>query len=173
MGLVIGYILIFLSRLIDVSLGTMRTLMVVQGRKWAAAIIGFVEITIYVVVLGKVVNSLDNPFNLLSYSLGFATGNFVGIMIENKIALGKLAVKVILKSEDNTQIIEELRDAGFGVTVVRGSGKEGKREILNIIIDRKKLKNLQRLLSETEETAFITVSSINPISGGYFAPKKK
>ncbi len=173
MELILGYVLIFLSRLVDVSMGTMRTLMVVQGRKWPAAIIGFFEITLYVVVLGKVVNNLDNVFNLLSYSLGYATGNYVGIIIENKIALGKLAVKVILKSEDNEEMIAALRDAGFGVTVVKGTGKEGIREILNIIIDRKKLVGLQKTLSEYDETAFVTVNSINPINGGYFAPKKK
>lgn len=173
MNLILGYLLIFLARLVDVSMGTMRTLMVVQGRKWPAALIGFFEISIYVLALSKVVNNLDNIFNLLSYSLGFAAGNFVGIMIENKIALGKLAVRVILKSEDNNELIELLRDAGFGVTVISGTGKEGIREILNIIIDRKKLTSLQKLLSDYDETAFIMVNSINPIRGGYFAPKKK
>lgn len=147
--------------------------MVVQGRRWPAAIIGFFEITIYVLALGKVVNNLSNPFNLLSYSLGFATGNFVGITIENKIALGKLAVKIILKTEQNDELIDGLRREGFGVTVVSGEGREGTREILNIIIDRKRLQKLRDVLSEYDDTAFITVNSINPISGGYFAPKKK
>lgn len=172
MGIIFGYILIFVSRLVDVSLGTFRTLMVVQGRKFPAAVIGFFEITLYVVVLGKVVSNLDNIYNLLSYSLGFATGNYLGIKIENKIALGRLAVRVILKSEDNEEIIGVLRDAGFGVTVVQGAGREGVREILNIIIDRKKLTELQNIFTEYDDTAFIMVNSINPIRGGYF-PKKK
>lgn len=173
MELILGYILIFLSRLVDVSMGTMRTLMVVQGRKWQAATIGFFEIAIYVVVLGKVVNNLNNPLNLLSYASGYAAGNYVGIIIENKIALGKSSVRVILKSEDNDELIAILRDQGFGVTVVQGKGREGVREILNIIIDRKKIVDLQKILSDYDEKAFVTVSSISPISGGYFAPKKK
>lgn len=173
MELIVGYILIFVARLIDVSMGTMRTLMVVQGRKCVAAIIGFFEITIYVLVLGKVVNNLDNIFNLLSYSLGYATGNYVGIMIENKIALGKLAVRAILKSEDNSELIEILRGAGFGVTVVSGKGKEGMREILDIIIERKNLNDLQKIFAKYDETAFVMVNNINPIRGGYFAPMKK
>jgi uncharacterized protein YebE (UPF0316 family) len=173
MELIFGYLLIFVARLVDVSMATMRTLMVVQGRRWPAAIIGFFEITIYVLALGKVVNNLSNPFNLLSYSLGFATGNFVGITIENKIALGKLAVKIILKTEQNDDLIDGLRGEGFGVTVVSGEGREGTREILNIIIDRKRLQKLRDVLSEYDDTAFITVNSINPISGGYFSPKKK
>ena len=173
MELILGYIVIFLSRLIDVSMGTMRTLMVVQGRKWPAAIIGFFEIAIYVVVLGKVVNNLNNPLNLLSYASGYAAGNYVGIIIENKIALGKSSVRVILKSEENDDLISLLRDKGFGVTVVQGKGREGVREILNIIIDRKKILDLQKILSDYDEKAFVTVSSISPLSGGYFAPKKK
>ena len=97
MSALFGYLLIFLARVSDVSLGTIRTLMVVQGRKWQAALIGFFEVTIYVVVLGTVVSNLKNPMNLLSYSLGYACGNFVGITIENKIGLGNLAAQIILK----------------------------------------------------------------------------
>ncbi len=77
----------------DVTLSTIRTLMVVQSRKVQAAIIGFFEVIIYVTALGKVVGSLDNPFNLLAYGLGFACGTYVGITVENKIALGNLGAK--------------------------------------------------------------------------------
>ena len=109
----LGYILIFVSRVCDVSLATIRTLMVVQGRKVQAAAIGFFEVIIYIVALGEVVSSLDNPMNLLFYALGFAAGNYVGIMIENKIALGNLGAQIILKTDDNKELIDRLRENTF------------------------------------------------------------
>lgn len=169
----LGYLLIFMARVTDVTLSTIRTLMVVQGRKVQAALIGFFEVGIYVTALSKVVNSLDNPLNLLAYCLGFATGNFVGITIENKIALGNLSAQIILKTSDNTELISSLRENGFGVTIIEGQGIEGPRDVLNVALNRKDLSKLKKLVYEVNKDAFITVSSINPISGGYFASVKK
>lgn len=94
-----GYMLIFFARICDVSLSTVRTLMVVQGRKFHAATIGFFEIIIYIAALGKVVSGLDDPGNLLAYALGFASGNYAGIFIEEKIALGNFTAQVVLKEK--------------------------------------------------------------------------
>lgn len=168
-----GYLVIFMARVIDVSLSTFRTLMVVQGRRLPAAIIGFFEISIYVTALSKVVNDLGDPFKLLSYALGFACGNYIGITIENKIALGNLSVQIILKTSDNKELKQLLREAGFGVTVLVGQGIDGTREILNLVINRKDLNSLRKIISEYDEKAFMTVNNINPISGGYFASTKK
>ena len=147
--------------------------MVVQGRKLQAALIGFFEVSIYVTALSKVVSSLDNPLNLLSYALGFACGNYFGITIENKIALGNLAVQIILKISEKEELIQELRDKGFGVTVIEGQGLEGTKEILNVAINRKDLETLKKKVYEYDKNAFITVNNINPISGGFFASVKK
>lgn len=168
-----GYMLIFFARISDVSLSTVRTLMVVQGRKFHAATIGFFEIIIYITALGKVVSGLDDPGNLLAYALGFASGNYVGIFIEEKIALGNFTAQVVLKESKNREVLDSLRDSGFGVTSVQGSGKEGAREILNIALKRKDLDKLKQILYEYDERVFITVSNTKPVSGGYFAPKKK
>lgn len=109
MELIFGYLFIFFARVSDVSLATIRTLMVVQGRRWQAALIGFFEVSIYVTALSKVVGNLDNPLNLLSYALGFACGNYLGITIENKIALGNLATQIILNKPDNKELLQILR----------------------------------------------------------------
>lgn len=173
MGDMLGYFLIFFARICDVSLATVRTLMVVQGRKAQAAIIGFFEVIIYVTALGKVVSGLNDPRNLLAYALGFASGNYIGILIEEKIALGNLTAQVILKTNRNGDLIDSLRDSGFGVTAIQGYGKEGTREILNIIFKRKDLDKLKETLYEFDDEAFITVNNTKPISGGYFSPKIK
>jgi|SRR5690625_2545210 len=171
--MIIGYLFIFIARVIDVTLATMRTLMVVQGRKVQAAVIGFFEVIIYITALGKVVDSLNNPLNLLAYGLGFACGNYVGIMVENKIALGNLAAQIILKTDKNKELIDILRENKFGVTVMEGHGKEGPREVLNVVLNRKDLNKLKEIVYRFEEKAFITVGSTNPISGGYFYSIKK
>lgn len=173
MVLLAGYLIIFISRVVDVTMSTMRTLMVMQGRKVQAAMIGFFEIIIYITALNKVVSGLDNPLNLLAYALGFACGTYVGITLEGKIALGNLSAQVILHSNDNIELIESLRDNGFGVTKLEGQGKEGKRDILSIAMNRKDLNTLKGLVYEFDEKAFITVNSINPVGGGFFSAIKK
>lgn len=171
--MVMGYLFIFFARVIDVTLATVRTLMVMQSRKLQAAIIGFFEVIIYITALGKVVDSLDNPMSLLAYGLGFACGTYVGITVENKIALGNLAAQIILKTADNQELINILRENKFGVTIIEGQGIEGPREILNIALNRKDLEKLKELVYKFDDRAFITVSSINPVSGGFFYSVKK
>ncbi|MDD2439034.1 MAG: DUF2179 domain-containing protein [Methanosarcinaceae archaeon] len=170
---ILGYFLIFFARICDVSMSTVRTLMIVHGKKFHASAIGFLETIIYVCALGKVVSGLEDPGNLLAYALGFASGNYVGISIEEKIAIGNFTAQVILKTDENEKLLESLREKGFGVTSLQGSGKEGNREILNISFRRKDLEKLKQTLYEHDERAFIVVNNIKPISGGYFSQKKK
>ncbi|WP_425446380.1 DUF2179 domain-containing protein [Dethiothermospora halolimnae] len=172
MSIFLGYLFIFISRVMDVTLGTLRMLMVVQGQKIYASIIGFFEVGIYILALGKVVNSLDNPGNLLAYALGFASGNYIGIYIEEKVAMGDSFVQVITKS-DAYDVVNTLRDKGFGVTVTEGHGREGKRNILNMTVKRRNLKKLHNVIDQMDSDAFITVSNTRRIRGGYFSKIKK
>lgn len=172
MPVIVGYLIIFLARVVDVSLSTIRMLMVVQGRKVQAAMIGFFEVGIYVTALGSVVKDLSNPLKLFVYCLGFATGNYVGITIENKIALGNLSAQIILRDAENKELVDSLRKNGFGVTIIQGEGINGPKEVLTVALNRKDLESLKKLVYEFEEKAFITVSNINPISGGYFSQIK-
>jgi len=172
MELVLGYLFIFGARILDVSMSTVRMLMIVQGRRVYAAIIGFFEVIVYITALGKVVNGLSNPGNLLAYALGFACGNYIGIFIEEKIALGNLTAQVVLNGNVD-EVVEELRGKGYGVTVIEGLGKTGIRKILNITLKRKDLSNLHQILNSLDNEAFITVSNTKHISGGYFSTIKK
>nr|WP_300004300.1 DUF5698 domain-containing protein [Tissierella sp.] len=168
-----AYLFIFFARVIDVSLATVRTLMVVQGRKIQAAMIGFFEVTVYVIALGKVMGSLDNPWKILTYGLGFACGNIVGIAIENKIALGNLDAQIILQTTENQDLIRLLRDNKFGVTVLHGEGIQGPKDILKVALNRKDLDKLKKIIYSYDENIFITVSNTSPISGGYFNTMKR
>lgn len=171
--MILGYILIFMARVLDVSMATVRTLMVVQGLKLQASILGFIEMVIYVLALNSVVGNLDNPINLFVYALGFAMGNYIGILIENKIALGKLSAQIIMKTIGNDELINTLRENGFGVTVMQGKGIKGEKEILTVALNRKNLTKLRNLVYEYDDSVFMTVSNISPIRGGYFARIKK
>lgn len=167
------YLFIFFARVVDVSLSTIRMLMVVQGRRVQAAMVGFFESIIYISALGKVMGSLNDPWKLLTYGLGFACGNIVGITIENKIALGNLDAQIILEDTGSDELINILRENKFGVTVLEGQGREGSKEVLKIALNRKDLKRLKKIVYDFDEKIFITVNSINPIGGGYFYNIKK
>lgn len=167
------YLFIFISRVMDVSLATFRTLMVVRGKRTPAAIIGFFEITIYVMVLGTVVGDMNDPLKVLSYGLGYAAGNYLGVTIEGIVAIGNVSVQIIPSKPENEEFKKILRDAGFAVTVLKGEGREGPREILYLTIDRRNLRILKNLAYDYDEKAFITVNDVNPLSGGYFANVKR
>ncbi|MTI68584.1 MAG: DUF2179 domain-containing protein [Firmicutes bacterium] len=172
LGVIAGYLLIFLARVVDVSLGTIRIMMIVQGRKLQAAIIGFFEVTTFVVALGVVVNQLDDIGNLLAYSLGFACGNYVGSVLEGKMALGNLTAQIII-NKNYKDVVNTLRQEGFGVTVLEGEGKNGIRKVLKVTLKRRDLKILHEIVDGIHNEAFITVSDAKYIKGGYFTKLKK
>lgn len=172
MPVVIGYVLIFLAKITDVSLATVRMIMVVKGKRAHAAIIGFFEVGIWILAVGSVLSNLDDPINVIMYASGFAAGNYVGIMIEEKMALGSLIVQVITykKAED---LVEVLREEGYGVTVVEGHGRNGINHLLNVIIQRKQLGRLNQLLDEHDQKAFVTIMDTRSIKGGFFSRLKR
>jgi uncharacterized protein YebE (UPF0316 family) len=170
--LALGYFLIFAARVLDMSMATIRLLLLVRGKRFQAAVIGFFEVLIYILALNMVVNNLDNIFNLLVYSLGFAAGNYVGSYVEEKMALGHATVQVIPKEKDE-DMAAELRKLGYGVTVITGSGREGPRRILIITIKRKSLPELMRVIDELDRDSFVTVMDTQFIHGGFWEKKAK
>ena len=167
-----GYLFIFFARICDVSLATMRTLMVVRGQRMYAAIIGFFEVIIYIVALDKIFANLNNPLNLFFYAAGFSTGNYVGSFIEEKLAVGTFTVQVITLKEP-LELTEKLRSLGYGVTVLEGMGREGKRYILQIILKRKEFVTLRKKVDEWDEDAFWTIFDARLTRGGIFTRKDK
>lgn len=162
---------IFFARVLDVSMATIRMLLIVKGRRLQASFIGFFEAMIYIVVLGRVVSSLDNPIHLTVYSLGFAAGNYAGIYFEEKLALGYIAVQVI-PSEKSMLIVEILRNNGYGVTVVEGEGKNGIKYILNVYSQRKDLDKILNLVGEQDPKAFTAIMDANKTLRKYYRHQK-
>ncbi|SET39000.1 Uncharacterized protein YebE, UPF0316 family [Natronincola peptidivorans] len=172
MELVLGYLFIYFAKVSDVTLATVRMIMVVKGRRIQAALIGFVEIIIFILAIGKVLADLDNPFNVIAYALGFATGNYMGIYVEEKMALGSIIAQVITQG-GSVSLVERFREEGFGVTVVESYGREGMQHLLNITMQRKNLGKFYQILDEHDKKAFVTVTDARAIKGGYFTRFKR
>ncbi len=171
MQVVLTGLLIFLARVADVSLGTLRMLMLVKGRRLPSAIIGFFEVLIYVNALGRVVNQLDRWEYLLVYALGFASGNILGIILEERMALGYVGAEVVVGANSD-ELVDLLRNSGFGVTVAEGWGKDGPKDILTVITKRKEMPRLMDLVNQHDANSFTIVMDARKTMGGYYRSNK-
>lgn len=162
---------IFLARVADMTLATLRILLLMRGRSLYASLIGFVESLLYIIALSEVIKRLDNPFHLVFFAAGFATGNYVGSFIEERIALGFVTAQIV--SLDCYETLQKtLRNAGFGVTSVEGCGKDGIHHILYVLLKRRDLPRLMRLISCEDEKAFVSIVDTRKILGGFFPSRK-
>jgi uncharacterized protein YebE (UPF0316 family) len=172
LNVILGGFFIFLARVIDVSMGTIRVLMIFKGRRLYAALIGFFEVMIYVLALSRVVNTLDNPFYLVFYACGFAAGNYFGSFVEEKVAIGQVTVNIIC-SNCGEELVEQLRNEGYGVTVLDGTGRKGKKKILFVTMERRCLKHLFEVVDKHESDSFVNILDSRSTRGGYFERNKR
>jgi len=158
---------IFFVRIIDVSLGTVRTIMSVKEKTLIASLIGFVEITIWFLVVREALNTdQESIFIVLSYAGGFATGTFIGGKISNKFIKGYMCIYVI--TEQEKLLTSQLRDKGYGVSVIDIKGKdETEKALLLIQINNNNLENLKKLIKQYDEKAFIIVNETKHIENGF------
>ena len=157
---------IFLLRITDVSLGTIRMILSIQGRRYVAAAIGFIEVTVFIIAIGKVMSQLDNFVNVLAYSGGFAGGTILGITIESRLAMGYRVVRVITHRA-NDRLVSRLRDSAFGVTKLTGEGRDGMVYILLSVVRRKNLRRFTDIVDELAPRAFVTVEESREHARGY------
>jgi uncharacterized protein YebE (UPF0316 family) len=166
MEAILGGLLIFVLRLSDVTLGTLRILMTVRGRKPLAAAIGFVEVTIFIVAISRVVRNVDNIWLVLGYSAGFAAGTLVGMTIEEHLALGWTVVRVI-SSDLSKRVVDALRTAGFGVTEMAGHGMKGDVGIFEVVVRRADLPKVLQMVDQVDGKAFVTVEETRRVYRGW------
>lgn len=163
----LGALLIFVLRIGDMSLDTIRVLFVVRGRKGLAWVLGFFQALIFVVAISSVLSNLNNLFNVLGYAAGFATGNVVGMLIEERMALGHIHL-TIYSSTRGAAVAEALRKDGFGVTEVSGRGKDGTVTVLHCSVLRKKVDAVETIVLEEDPSAFITTSDVRQVRRGFW-----
>ncbi len=157
-------LIIFFSRIVDVSLGTLRTISIVQGRQWMAFWLGFFEVILWLIVISAVIHRIqETPVLGIFYALGFAAGNMAGIKIEGWLALGSTILRVISK-EHFHQIADCVRDHGYTVTVFHGEGKYGPVAELYIVCLRKDLKSILDMVEAIEPGAFYVTEQTASVS---------
>ncbi len=160
-------LIIFLLRVSDMSLDTIRVLFVFRGRKGLAWVLGFFQSLLFVIAITSVLSNMDNPLNIIAYAAGFATGNVVGMLIENRLAVGHIIMTVI-SPYAGPRIVDALRNSGYAVTEVPGRGRGGMVSVLHIAVLRKNVMDVQTIVLEMDKDAFITAEDVRPIRRGFW-----
>lgn len=164
-------ILIFLARICDVSIGTMRIIFVSKGKRNIAPILGFFEVLIWITAISKIMQNLDNYVNYIAYAAGFATGNLVGMIIEEKLAMGIQMIRVFAH-ERGQELVQTLSLSGYGATVVEAHGSREKVHLIYTIVQRNELANVLEVITKFNPKSFYTIEDIKAVNEGIFAPKK-
>ncbi len=161
---------IFFARILDVSLGTLRIIFMARGRKYLAPFLSFIEILIWATAIGQMVQNLENPICLVAFAGGFATGSFVGMLIEEKLAYGHVVLRTITP-EDDTGLVSHLKKRQFGVTKVDAEGSQGKVHLIHSVIPRKDLPEAIEIIKQHTPEAFYSVEDVRMVSEGIFPPR--
>ena len=161
-----GPLIIFCLRIVDVSMSTIRILLAVRGYKVIVPILGFFEVLVWVFAVGNAIRFLDSGWHLLGYAGGFATGSVVGMLIEERLAIGFATIRVV-STHAGVEMADALRNIGFGVTEFGGQGRDGRVEVVYTVCLRR---DIERVVSEVERwdrQAFITVEEPRDIRWGW------
>ncbi|MDM8533204.1 DUF5698 domain-containing protein [Clostridiaceae bacterium HSG29] len=162
------YILILLAKIVEVSLMTIRTVLITKGERKIGAIIGFFEVMIWIFIASNVISDLANdPMKAVAYALGFSLGNYFGSRLEERIGLGLSEIKVIVKEHHGNDLVDKLRNDGYAVTVTKAEGKTTPRQILSLFVKRKNVKRVVNTITNSQKNAVITTTDIKPVYGGY------
>lgn len=162
------YIFIVFAKIIEVSLATIRIVLITKGERKIGAIIAFFEVSLWVVLVSSVLdNIMGDPLRIIAYALGFSVGNYLGSLIEEKIGIGLAEMQVICSEETGMGVANFLREKGYAVTVIEGVGQKRKRHILLLYVSRKKIRPLSELVKSHDAEAVITVSDKKAIYGGF------
>jgi uncharacterized protein YebE (UPF0316 family) len=159
--------LIFVLRVTDMSLDTLRVLFVMRGRKALAWVLGFFQAAVFVIAITFVLRDLTNPLNIIGYAAGFATGVVVGMAIEERLAIGHVHMRII-SSRRGSGIAERLRLEGYAVTEVPARGKDGMVTMLNCSVLRKDVNRIRLMVNDVDDEAFITSEEIRPLRRGFW-----
>ncbi|CAM3647723.1 DUF2179 domain-containing protein [Pontibacter korlensis] len=155
--------LIFFARICDVTLGTLRIVFVSKGDKVVAPILGFLEVLIWLIAITQVMENLSNVASYLAWAGGFAMGNFLGLRVEQKLALGQMVVRVITV-EPADKLIDRLKGHGYRLTCIDARGTRGKVNLLFLIVKRKKLQHLLNIIHDYNPQAFYSVEDVRSVS---------
>ncbi len=162
------YVLILIVKVLEVTLATIRIVLITKGERVKGAIIGFFEVIIWVLLISTVLKDItENPIKILVYAIGFSLGNFIGSFVEEKIGIGTTRIELIVKEEHGKELVDSIRQHGFAVTVLNGEGMKFNRYVMISHVKRKRTKEFIEIVKSCQENVVITVNEIKPIYGGY------
>lgn len=160
-------LIIFASRVLDVSLGTVRLIFVSRGYKYLAPLMGFFEVLIWITVIGQIMSNLSNPVCYIGYAGGFAMGNYVGMWLAERLSLGNVMIRVVTQKDAST-LMNTLTQSHFGVTVQPGYGTQGEVHVLFTIVPRGRINEVITLVKQFNPNAFYTIEEVSSVQSGIF-----
>ena len=164
-------VLIFLARICDQSIGTLRLIFVSKGYKYIAPFLGFFEVIIWVMAISQIMQHLDNIYCYIAYGAGFATGNYVGMYLEEKISLGTVIMRIIPK-KDTSELVNYLRLNNYGLTIVDAEGSTGPVKIIFSIVKLKDVPHIFNIINQFNPNAFYTIEEVKAVNKGIFKDKR-
>jgi len=164
-------LLIFMARVTDVTIGTIRIVMISKGAKKWAPFLGFFEIFIWLLAMTKIFQNLDNWLCYFAYAGGFATGNYIGLLIEEKLAVGIVKIQIITRKNAD-KLIENLKEAGYGITHHAAQGSNDFVSIIYSIIKRQEIGKVEKIIKATNPQAFYSVEDVKTVSHLIYPIKK-
>lgn len=156
-------LLIFFTRIADVTLDTLRIVFVSRGNKVIAPILGFFMILIWLVAITRIMENLDNVTTYIAYAAGFAVGNYVGLRVEEKLAVGLQIIRIVT-GKNADELIGNLRGSGYGVTAVDAEGKDGPVHVIFLIVKRQLAKDIISLVNEYNPKAFYSIEDVRSVN---------
>ncbi|WP_299523101.1 DUF2179 domain-containing protein [uncultured Lutibacter sp.] len=156
-------LMIFFSRIIDVTLDTLRIVFVAKGNKFLAPLLGFFEILIWLIAITKIMQNLDNVACYIAYAAGFATGNYIGLIIEEKLAMGIQMFRIITQ-KDATPLIEKLINGGYKITSIVADGNKGSVHIIYLVVKRTENKNIISIINHFNPNAFYSIEDVRHVN---------
>jgi uncharacterized protein YebE (UPF0316 family) len=160
-------IIIFCSRILDVTLGTLRIIFVSKGYKKVAPLLGFFEVFVWIVVISQIMQHANNIYCYMAYAAGFAMGNFVGMMIEERIAIGIYFVRVITP-KNGEDLVTHLNEKGYGATLINGKGKVGQVNLIYSVVARKSISRVEQIIAEFDPNVFYVIEDVRTAKRGIF-----
>ncbi len=162
------YVLIFAAKVVEVSLSTIRNVLINRGAKLFAALIGFVEAMIWLLVVANVLGTItQDPLKVVVYCLAFALGNYVGVIIEGRLAIGNACIQTVVSVDQKQIVTAWMREAGFGVTCVKGEGRDGPVDVLMIYLRRKSVEEAVATIKSFCPNALITVNDVRHLRNAF------
>lgn len=166
-----GPILIFFLRIVDVSLDTIRVLLAMRGMRYVVPFVAFVQVLIWIFAVGTAIRNLESPLHILGYAAGYATGNFVGLWLDEKLAFGLATVRIISR-HGGVELAEALRDHGFGVTEFSGHGRDGTVEVVYTVIRRSQVGLVHKEVDRWDPDAFVTIEEPRSVRAGLLESRR-